>query len=60
MQGAFLHLHHTPQLQSKLRVAIQGLGGPEGSEDLVLQGNVVRLEPASGANAVGVDVVFTE
>jgi phosphoribosyl 1,2-cyclic phosphodiesterase len=60
VQGAFLHLNHAPKLQSKLQVAIQGLGGPEGSEDLVLQGNVVRLEPAPNANSVGVDVVFTE
>jgi phosphoribosyl 1,2-cyclic phosphodiesterase len=60
IQGAFIQLNHAPKLQSKLQVTIHGFGGPEGCEALVLRGHVVRLEPTSCPNKVGVDILFTE
>jgi phosphoribosyl 1,2-cyclic phosphodiesterase len=60
VQGVFLELNHAPKLQSNLQVTIPGLAGPEGSEDLVLRGHVVRLDPTSCPDKVGVDILFTE
>ena len=60
IQGAFVQLNHTPKLQSKLQVAIPGLGGPEGHEDLVLCGHVARLEPTACPDKIGADILFTE
>jgi len=60
VQGAFIHLNHTPKLQSTLQVTIKGLGGANGNQHLVLRGYVVRLEPTPGANGLGVGILFTE
>ncbi len=60
VQGAFIQLQHTPKLQSTLQVTINGLGGANGSPNLVLRGNVVRLEPAPGGDGIGVGILFTE
>jgi phosphoribosyl 1,2-cyclic phosphodiesterase len=60
IQGAFIQLSHTPKLQSTLQVTIHGFGGPGGSEDMVLRGHVVRLEPSPCQNKMGVGILFTE
>lgn len=60
VQGAFIHLHHTPKLQSTLQVTINGLGGANGNQPLVLRGYVVRLESTPGANGIGVGILFIE
>jgi phosphoribosyl 1,2-cyclic phosphodiesterase len=60
IQGAFIQLNHAPKLRSNLQITIPGLGGPEGRADLVLRGHVVRLEPTSRPDTVGVDILFTE
>jgi phosphoribosyl 1,2-cyclic phosphodiesterase len=60
IQGAVIELNHTPKLQSALQVTIRGLGGPDGDEDLVLRGHVVRLEATPNSERVAVDIIFVE
>jgi phosphoribosyl 1,2-cyclic phosphodiesterase len=60
VQGAFIHLHHTPKLQSTLQVSIDGLGDSTGSSRLVLRGYVVRVDSTPTADGIGVGVLFTE
>ena len=60
VQGAFIHLHHAPKLQSTLQVTIDALGGPNGSPHLVLRGYVVRLDPKPDMDGTGVGILFTE
>ena len=60
IQSAYIQLQHAPKLQSTLQVVLDGLRGTNGSEQVVLRGYVVRVEPMPDGDHTGVGVVFTE
>lgn len=59
IQGALVHLKHSPRMQSELRV-VMDTPTADGVQEMTLRGYVVRIEegPEKGTTAVG--VVFTE
>jgi hypothetical protein len=60
IRGAFVHLEHTPKLQSTLQVTIKSLDGSSDAKPLVLRGHVVRVEPAACPGKTGVGILFAE
>ncbi len=59
IQGAFVQLQSAPQLQSSIEVTITNFG-ENGQTPLILRGRVVRVDPASTSNKVGVGILFTD
>jgi phosphoribosyl 1,2-cyclic phosphodiesterase len=60
VQGAFVHLKHTPKLQSTLQVTIKSLDGSSDAQPLVLRGQVVRVESTPCPGTTGVGILFAE
>ena len=60
LHGALVYLDHSPKLQSELQVTIENPGDPNGNKHLALRGYVVRIEPGSEKDQVGVGIVFTD
>jgi phosphoribosyl 1,2-cyclic phosphodiesterase len=60
LHGALIYLDHSPRLQSELQVSIENQGSNGHAKRLALRGYVVRIEPSSEENQVGVGIVFTE
>ncbi len=59
LQGAYIHLHSIPRLQSEVTVVMEAsLGGEE--HEIHLRGYVVRREQGPEENLTGVGLVFTE
>jgi len=60
LHGALIYLDHSPRLQSELQVRIENQGSNGDAKHLDLRGYVVRIEPGTKENRVGVGIVFTE
>jgi phosphoribosyl 1,2-cyclic phosphodiesterase len=59
LQGAFISLLHTPQLQSELQVILE-TPGRDGVQKMELRGYVVRIDTVTLKGQTAVGVVFTD
>jgi phosphoribosyl 1,2-cyclic phosphodiesterase len=59
LQGALIHLKHSPRLQSELQVTME-TPGADGTRAMRLRGYVVRIDPGEEKGQSAVGVVFTD
>jgi phosphoribosyl 1,2-cyclic phosphodiesterase len=59
IQGALIFLKHSPRMQSEVQVVMQA-PTPNGMQEMVLRGYVVRIEEGVEKGTTAVGVVFTD
>lgn len=59
IQGALISLKHSPRMQSEVQVVMQA-PSPEGMQEMILRGYVVRIEEGAEKGTTAVGVVFTD
>jgi hypothetical protein len=59
IQGAVIPLKHSPRMQSEVQVVMQA-PSPNGIQEMVLRGYVVRIEEGAEKGTTAVGVVFTD